>query len=93
MRWKEDTGLELTLCSMMHISTDSILLAETVLSAFGTAKILRSHIRCPWNITQIGSMILFFAVEEKIVSGSKYQKTLPKHTLKLRKYILEVYIN
>jgi hypothetical protein len=72
MRWKEDTGLESTLCSMMHISTGSILLAETVLFAFGTVKILRSHIRCPWNITQIGSMTLFFVVEEKTVSASKY---------------------
>jgi hypothetical protein len=73
MRWKEDIGLESILCSMMLISTGFILLAEIVLFAFGTVKISRSHIHYPWNITQIGSMILSFAVEGKTVSAFKYK--------------------
>jgi hypothetical protein len=69
MRWKEDTGLESILCSMMLISTGFILLAEIVLFASGTARISRNHMLYPWNITQIGSMTLFSVVEEKTVSA------------------------
>jgi hypothetical protein len=72
MRWKEDIELESILCNMMLISTGFIQLAEIVLFAFGTVKISRSHIHCPWNITRIGSMTLFSAVEGKTVSAFKY---------------------
>jgi hypothetical protein len=73
MRWKEDIGLESILCSMMLISTDFILLAEIVLFAFGTAKISRIHMLYRWNITRIGSMTSFSAVEGKTVSAFRYK--------------------